>query len=39
MSTPYVGEIRMFGFGSRGAPNGWQACDGSLLPIAEYEVL
>lgn len=39
MSTPYVGEIRMFGFGNRGAPNGWQACDGSLLPIAEYEVL
>ncbi|QNN47315.1 phage tail protein [Thermomonas brevis] len=39
MSTPYVGEIRMFGFGSRGAPNGWQACDGTLLPIAEYEVL
>ncbi|MGN6151421.1 MAG: phage tail protein, partial [Lysobacteraceae bacterium] len=28
MSTPYIGEIRMFGFGTRGAPNGWQACDG-----------
>jgi microcystin-dependent protein len=39
MSQPYVGEIRMFAFGSRGAPNGWQACDGSLLSIAEYEVL
>lgn len=39
MSTPYVGEIRMFGFGTRGAPNGWQGCDGSLLPIAEYDVL
>jgi microcystin-dependent protein len=39
MSTPYVGEIRMFGFGSRGAPNGWQPCDGRLLSIAEYEVL
>lgn len=37
MSTPFVGEIRMFGF-SR-TPNGWQACDGSLLPISEYEVL
>lgn len=37
MSQPYVGEIRMFGF-SR-VPNGWQACDGSLLSIAEYEVL
>ena len=39
MTTPYLGEIRMFGFGSRGAPVGWQACDGSLLSIAEYEVL
>lgn len=37
MSQPFVGEIRMFGF-SR-TPNGWQACDGSLLSIAEYEVL
>jgi microcystin-dependent protein len=37
MSTPFVGEIRMFGF-SR-TPSGWQACDGSLLPISEYEVL
>lgn len=39
MSTPYIGEIRMFAFGTRGAPNGWQACDGSLLPIAEYDAL
>ena len=37
MSTPYIGEIRLFGF-SR-VPNGWQACDGSLLPIAQYDVL
>ncbi len=37
MSTPYVGEIRMFGF-SR-TPSGWQTCDGSLLPISQYEVL
>ncbi|MCR8714230.1 phage tail protein [Stenotrophomonas indicatrix] len=37
MSTPYIGEIRMFGF-SR-VPNGWFACDGSLQSIAEYEVL
>ena len=37
MSTPFVGEIRMFGFGR--TPSGWQACDGSLLSIAEYEVL
>ena len=39
MSQPFVGEIRMFAFGNRGAPNGWQICDGSLLSIAEYEVL
>lgn len=39
MSTPYIGEIRMFGFGNRGAPNGWQTCDGSLLPISEYDAL
>jgi microcystin-dependent protein len=39
MSTPYIGEIRMFAFGTRGAPNGWQACDGSLLPIAQYDAL
>ncbi|KQY78976.1 phage tail protein [Ensifer sp. Root142] len=37
MSTPYVGEIRMFGF--HRVPTGWQACDGSLLSIAEYETL
>lgn len=37
MSTPYVGEIRMFGFGR--VPNGWFSCDGSLQPISEYEVL
>jgi microcystin-dependent protein len=39
MSTPFIGEIRMFSFGTRGAPNGWQACDGSLLPISEYDAL
>jgi microcystin-dependent protein len=37
MSTPFIGEIRMFGFGR--TPNGWQACDGSLLAISEYDVL
>ncbi|NZA27743.1 phage tail protein [Luteimonas sp. SJ-92] len=37
MSTPFVGEIRMFGFGR--TPVGWQACDGSVLSIAEHEVL
>ena len=37
MSTPFIGEIRMFGFGR--TPNGWQGCDGSLLAIAEYDAL
>lgn len=37
MSTPYIGEIRMFGFGR--TPNNWQACDGSLLPISQYDAL
>ena len=37
MSTPYVGEIRMFG--GNFAPQGWLLCDGSLLPISEYETL
>lgn len=37
MSTPYIGEIRMFGFGR--TPNDWQACDGSLLPISQYDAL
>lgn len=37
MSTPYVGEIRLFGF-SR-VPNGWLPCNNSLQPISEYEVL
>ncbi len=37
MSTPYIGEIRMFGFPR--VPVGWQPCDGSLLAIAEYDVL
>jgi len=37
MSTPYIGEIRLFGF-SR-TPIGWQPCDGSLLPISQYDAL
>jgi microcystin-dependent protein len=37
MSTPYVGEIRMFG--GNFAPVGWAQCQGQLLPISEYEVL
>ena len=37
MSQPFVGEIRMFG--GNFAPAGWQFCDGSLLPISEFETL
>jgi microcystin-dependent protein len=37
MSQPYVGEIRMFA--GNFAPAGWLFCDGSLLPIAEFETL
>ncbi|MFN3536184.1 MAG: phage tail protein [Brevundimonas sp.] len=37
MSTPFVGEIRMFGFGR--IPTGWLACDGGLESIAVYDAL
>lgn len=37
MGTPYIGEIRMFG--GNFAPAGWMFCDGSVLPISEYETL
>ncbi|TXC72644.1 phage tail protein [Sphingomonas ginsenosidivorax] len=38
MSDWFVGEIRILPY-SRGAPLGWQRCDGSLLTISENEVL
>ncbi len=37
MSTPYIGEIRMFG--GNFAPQGWAFCDGRLLSIAQYDAL
>ncbi len=37
MSTPYVGEIRLFA--GNFAPVGWALCQGQLLPISENEVL
>ena len=37
MTTPYVGEIRMFGFNR--VPTNWALCDGRLMPIAGNEVL
>ena len=37
MTTPYIGEIRMFG--GTFAPLGWLDCDGSLLAISNYATL
>lgn len=37
MSSPYVGEIRMFG--GNFPPNGWAFCQGQTMPIAENETL
>src|SRR4029078_4337778 len=37
MSSPFVGEIRMFG--GNFAPAGWAFCNGALIPISENETL
>jgi microcystin-dependent protein len=37
MSSPYVGEIRMFG--GNFAPAGWAFCAGQLMPISENDIL
>jgi microcystin-dependent protein len=37
MANPYIGEIRLFG--GNFAPSGWWFCDGTLLPISEYDTL
>ena len=37
MAQPYVGEIRLFA--GNFAPAGWMFCDGSLLPISNYDTL
>ncbi|HEY6804031.1 MAG TPA: tail fiber protein [Pyrinomonadaceae bacterium] len=37
MSSPYVGEIRMFG--GNFAPAGWAFCNGATVPISENETL
>lgn len=37
MSSPFIGEIRMFG-GSF-APAGWAMCSGQLMPISQNETL
>lgn len=37
MSSPYIGEIRMFG--GNFPPNGWALCNGQLMPISENDAL
>jgi microcystin-dependent protein len=37
VSTPFIGEIRMFG--GNFPPNGWAFCDGQLVPISENDAL
>ena len=34
---PFLGEVRMFAGTS--APQGWALCDGTLLPISDYDAL
>jgi microcystin-dependent protein len=37
MSSPFVAEIRMFGF--QFAPTGWAQCNGQLLPLSQNTAL
>lgn len=37
MADPFLGEIKMFG--GTFAIRGWAFCDGSLLPISQYDAL
>src|SRR5881398_274468 len=37
MSSPFVAEIRIFGFNF--APTGWALCNGQLLPISQNTAL
>ncbi|RUW46370.1 phage tail protein [Mesorhizobium sp. M1A.F.Ca.ET.072.01.1.1] len=37
MTTPFLGEIQVFGFNF--APSGWAFCSGSLVPIQQYSAL
>ena len=37
MSSPFIGEMRTFGFGF--APRSWAKCDGQLLPINQNQAL
>lgn len=37
MSQPFIGEVRLFA--GNFPPQGWAFCDGSLIPIFEYDAL
>src|SRR6266852_9867865 len=37
MSSPFIGEIRMFG--GNFAPQGWMFCEGQLLAISDNDTL
>ena len=37
MTTPYIGEIQLFGFNF--PPRGWAFCNGAILPIAQNTAL
>jgi microcystin-dependent protein len=37
VSSPFIGEIRMFG--GNFAPAGWAFCNGALIPISENDAL
>jgi microcystin-dependent protein len=37
MTTPFTGEIQLFGFNF--APNGWAFCNGALLPVQQNTTL
>ena len=37
MGAPYIGEVRAMPFGF--APQGWMACQGQLLPLAQNTAL
>jgi microcystin-dependent protein len=37
MATPFIGEIRAFGFAF--APSGWALCNGQTLPITQNQAL
>lgn len=39
MASPFIGEVRIFGFGSSAIPNGWAQCNGQLMAISQNQAL